>query len=39
LKGEDINSLNYKELMALEDALETGLVSVREKQANESSRS
>ncbi|KAK7385133.1 hypothetical protein VNO78_30844 [Psophocarpus tetragonolobus] len=32
LKGEDINSLNYKELMALEDALETGLLSVREKQ-------
>ncbi|KAL2585811.1 hypothetical protein AAZV13_13G015900 [Glycine max] len=32
LKGDDINSLNYKELMALEDALETGLVSVREKQ-------
>ncbi|KAG2399798.1 Floral homeotic protein [Vigna angularis] len=29
LKGEDITSLNYKELMALEDALENGLNGVR----------
>ncbi|KAL5192746.1 Floral homeotic protein PMADS 2 [Glycine soja] len=28
LKGEDITSLNYKELMALEDALENGLSGV-----------
>ncbi|KAL2638305.1 hypothetical protein AAZV13_06G107800 [Glycine max] len=33
LKGEDITSLNYKELMALEDALENGLSGVREKKA------
>ncbi|XP_047151783.1 agamous-like MADS-box protein MADS9 [Vigna umbellata] len=32
LKGEDITSLNYKELMALEDALENGLNGVREKK-------
>ncbi|XP_031117548.1 floral homeotic protein PMADS 2-like isoform X2 [Ipomoea triloba] len=32
LKGEDINSLNYKELMGLEDALENGLTSIRNKQ-------
>ncbi|XP_072079120.1 agamous-like MADS-box protein MADS9 isoform X1 [Arachis hypogaea] len=32
LKGEDINSLNYKELMGLEEALENGLQSIREKQ-------
>nr|AMM02685.1 floral homeotic protein PISTILLATA [Vuralia turcica] len=32
LKGEDINSLNYKELMALEDALEKGLDGVRDKK-------
>ncbi|KAK7282688.1 hypothetical protein RIF29_11664 [Crotalaria pallida] len=28
LKGEDINSLNYKELMALEEALDNGLNGV-----------
>ncbi|RYR42449.1 hypothetical protein Ahy_A08g038936 [Arachis hypogaea] len=28
LKGEDINSLNYKELMGLEEALENGLQSM-----------
>ncbi|KAK9757500.1 hypothetical protein RND81_01G166400 [Saponaria officinalis] len=32
LKGEDITSLPYPDLMRLEDALENGLVSVREKQ-------
>ncbi|KAK4273978.1 hypothetical protein QN277_017275 [Acacia crassicarpa] len=32
LKGEDITSLNYKELMGFEDALESGLKGVREKQ-------
>ncbi|KAK5840381.1 hypothetical protein PVK06_009280 [Gossypium arboreum] len=34
LKGEDITSLPYKELMALEDALENGLTCVRAKQAS-----
>ncbi|XP_022941442.1 floral homeotic protein PMADS 2-like isoform X2 [Cucurbita moschata] len=33
LRGEDITSLNYKELMALEQALENGLIGVREKQS------
>nr|AXR70628.1 MADS-box 6 [Momordica dioica] len=33
LRGEDITSLNYKELMALEEALENGLTGVREKQS------
>nr|AER30449.1 PISTILLATA [Passiflora edulis] len=32
LKGEDITSLHHKELLALEKALENGLVGVREKQ-------
>ncbi|XVF39258.1 hypothetical protein PTKIN_Ptkin01aG0020500 [Pterospermum kingtungense] len=32
LKGEDITSLPYKELMALEDALENGLTCVRDRQ-------
>ncbi|KAJ7965500.1 MADS-box transcription factor [Quillaja saponaria] len=32
LKGEDITSLNHKELMAIEEALENGLSSIREKQ-------
>ncbi|GAU34606.1 hypothetical protein TSUD_15210 [Trifolium subterraneum] len=32
LKGDDINSLNYKELMNLEDALENGLLTIRKKQ-------
>nr|CAA56656.1 SLM2 [Silene latifolia subsp. alba] len=32
LKGEDITSLPYPDLMRLEDALENGLVGVREKQ-------
>ncbi|KAK8984842.1 hypothetical protein V6N11_020155 [Hibiscus sabdariffa] len=32
LKGEDITSLPYKELMAIEDALENGLTYVRSKQ-------
>ncbi|KAL7263150.1 hypothetical protein ACSBR1_001346 [Camellia fascicularis] len=32
LKGEDITSLHHKELMAIEEALENGLGSVREKQ-------
>ncbi|KAG4963296.1 hypothetical protein JHK84_040382 [Glycine max] len=35
LKGEDINSLNYKELMALEDALETGLDKILEEENRE----
>ncbi|KAK6939919.1 Transcription factor, MADS-box [Dillenia turbinata] len=33
LKGEDITSLPHKELMVLEEALETGLAWVRDKQA------
>jgi MADS-box transcription factor len=33
LKGEDITSLNYKELMTLEEALENGLTGVRDKKA------
>ncbi|XP_019431080.1 PREDICTED: floral homeotic protein PMADS 2-like isoform X2 [Lupinus angustifolius] len=32
LEGEDISSLNYKELIALENALENGLKDVRQKQ-------
>ncbi|CAJ2651425.1 PISTILLATA protein [Trifolium pratense] len=32
LKGENITSLNFKELMALETALENGLTSVRDKK-------
>ncbi|KAG5591732.1 hypothetical protein H5410_042246 [Solanum commersonii] len=32
LKGEDISSLNYRELMILEDALENGLTGIRDKQ-------
>ncbi|XP_060211242.1 floral homeotic protein GLOBOSA isoform X1 [Lycium barbarum] len=32
LKGEDISSLNYRELMILEDALENGATSIRNKQ-------
>ncbi|XP_031281650.1 agamous-like MADS-box protein MADS9 [Pistacia vera] len=34
LKGEDITSLNHKELMAMEDALENGLSGIREKKAS-----
>nr|AXR86369.1 pistillata [Kerria japonica] len=33
LKGEDITSLNHRELMALEEALENGLASIRDKQS------
>ncbi|MED6147202.1 Agamous-like MADS-box protein mads9 [Stylosanthes scabra] len=32
LKGEDITSLNYKELMGLENALDKGLNGIREKK-------
>ncbi|KAI5667890.1 hypothetical protein M9H77_17743 [Catharanthus roseus] len=32
LKGEDITSLNHKELMVLEDALENGISSIRDRQ-------
>ncbi|KAL2467778.1 Floral homeotic protein PISTILLATA [Forsythia ovata] len=32
LKGQDITSLNHKELMVLEDALENGLVNIRDRQ-------
>ncbi|XP_052191029.1 agamous-like MADS-box protein MADS9 [Diospyros lotus] len=32
LKGEDITSLHYKELMAIEEALENGLARIRDKQ-------
>ncbi|EEF42094.1 agamous-like MADS-box protein MADS9 [Ricinus communis] len=32
LNGEDISSLKYPELQALEDALETGLAGIRNKQ-------
>nr|BAS04476.1 MADS box protein [Gentiana scabra] len=33
LKGEDITSLNHKELMVLEDALERGVSSIRDRQS------
>nr|QNG40959.1 GLO1 [Maesa japonica] len=33
LKGEDIQSLHHKDLMAMEEALENGLASIRERQA------
>nr|QGR27129.1 PISTILLATA-like protein [Eriobotrya japonica] len=33
MKGEDITSLNHVELMALEEALENGLTSIRDKQS------
>ncbi|KAL5559684.1 hypothetical protein UlMin_035895 [Ulmus minor] len=33
LKGEDINSLNCRELIALENALQNGLDNIREKQS------
>ncbi|GKC36399.1 PISTILLATA protein [Tanacetum coccineum] len=32
LKGEDITSLNFEELIAYEDALENGLTNIREKK-------
>lgn len=32
LKGEDISSLNHKELMVLEDALENGIAGIRDRQ-------
>nr|BAF46355.1 MADS-box transcription factor [Alstroemeria ligtu subsp. ligtu] len=32
LKGQDLNSLNPKELMPIEDALQNGLTGVRDKQ-------
>lgn len=32
LKGEDLNSLNPKELIPIEEALQNGLASVRDKQ-------
>nr|QSB37188.1 PI-like protein [Paeonia suffruticosa] len=32
LKGEDVTSLNIKELIALEETLENGLASIRDKQ-------
>ncbi|KAK6158796.1 hypothetical protein DH2020_006110 [Rehmannia glutinosa] len=32
LKGEDISTLNYKELMVLEEALETGVSTLKAKQ-------
>ncbi|XP_039167223.1 agamous-like MADS-box protein MADS9 [Eucalyptus grandis] len=32
LKGEDVTSLNYKELMVLEDVLENGLACVRDQK-------
>lgn len=31
LDGEDITSLNYKELMAIEEALDNGLTNIRQK--------
>ncbi|KDP32861.1 hypothetical protein JCGZ_12153 [Jatropha curcas] len=34
MKGEDIASLNHKELMHIEEALENGLASIRDKQAS-----
>nr|AWD93715.1 GLOBOSA2 [Nicotiana benthamiana] len=33
LKGEDINSLNHKELMVMEEALQNGLSSISAKQS------
>nr|ACR16043.1 GLOBOSA-like MADS-box transcription factor [Hypoxis villosa] len=33
LKGEDLNSLSPKELIPIEDALENGLIGVRDKQS------
>ncbi|XP_059302457.1 floral homeotic protein PMADS 2 [Lycium ferocissimum] len=33
LKGEDINSLNYKELMVMEEGLQNGLSSISAKQS------
>ncbi|KAJ4700763.1 MADS-box transcription factor [Melia azedarach] len=38
LKGEDLTSLNHKELMAIEDALENGLISIRDKESEEMER-
>ncbi|XP_048331271.2 agamous-like MADS-box protein MADS9 [Ziziphus jujuba] len=32
LNGEDITSLNHRELMAIEDALDKGLASIRDKE-------
>ncbi|GAB4844130.1 Agamous-like MADS-box protein mads9, variant 2 [Ancistrocladus abbreviatus] len=32
LKGQDITSLQYKDLMRIEDALENGLTSIRDRQ-------
>ena len=34
LKGEDITSLGHKELILLEEALDNGLSSIREKQVS-----
>lgn len=34
LKGDDITSLNYEELIKIEQALEDGLTNVRERQVN-----
>lgn len=34
LNGEDITSLNHRELMAIEDALDKGLASIRDKEAS-----
>ncbi|KAL6963393.1 hypothetical protein U1Q18_045020 [Sarracenia purpurea var. burkii] len=34
LKGEDITSLHHKDLMVIEEALENGLASIRERQAS-----
>ncbi|KAJ4700762.1 MADS-box transcription factor PISTILLATA [Melia azedarach] len=34
LEGEDLTSLNHRELIVLEDALENGLTSIRNKQAS-----
>nr|AFN61593.1 MADS box transcription factor GLO [Paphiopedilum concolor] len=34
MKGEDLNSLNPKELIPIEEALQNGLTSVRDKQMN-----
>nr|CAB3465203.1 unnamed protein product [Digitaria exilis] len=34
LKGEDLNSLQPRELIAIEEALQNGQTNLREKQAN-----
>lgn len=37
MKAEDINSLHFRELMAIEGALQNGLNNIRDKKVNISS--